>query len=92
MAWNKYRYAVGRKEQDDRNEIRLDEVCIRMSFRKKKRIFNALRGFNEQNITAKKWLRTMFSRLQKANYEQAFSRWKHFNNGETTMQLIEEVH
>lgn len=46
MAWNKYRYEVGRKEQDDKNEIRLDEVCIRMSFRKKKRIFNAIRGFN----------------------------------------------
>ena len=91
MAWNKYRYEVGQKEQDDKNEIRLDEVAIRMNFRKKKRIFNAIKGFNDQNVTAKKWLKTMFSRLQKANYEQAFSRWKHFNDGETTIQMMEEV-
>ena len=49
-------------------------------------------GWNKRNMTAKKWLKTMINRIQKSNYQTSFSRWKGFNDGETTMQLITEVH
>mmetsp|Transcript_14302 Transcript_14302/g.19414 ORF Transcript_14302/g.19414 Transcript_14302/m.19414 type:complete len:125 (+) Transcript_14302:457-831(+) len=92
MAWNRYRYAMTLMEQEAKNENRLEEVRIRLNFRQKRRTFRAIQGYNERNMTARKWLKTLVSGNEKANKETAFSRWKHFNNQETSMKLMSEVH
>ena len=67
-------------EREVRQEIRLDEVSIRLHFRSKKRIFDAIRGFNFRNVRARNWMKTLIIGNERANVDTAFRRWKDFNN------------
>jgi len=78
MAWNRYRYGIQLAEQDARNEGRLDEVKVRLEFRQKKRIYNAIKGFTRRHRTAKRFLKTLISGTLKADKDTAFRRWKDF--------------
>jgi len=90
MAWNRYRRGVAHAEQDDRNEARLDEVKIRLDFRLKKRVFNAVKKFTRDYRTAKRFLRTLVSGIDKANKTLAFGSWRQYNHGETIFKFEEE--
>ena len=79
IAWNKYRLGMQIMEQDAKNENRIEEVRIRLNYRQKKRIFTAILGFNHRNVTAKGYLKTLVSGLERDNKDAAFRRWKHLN-------------
>ena len=59
---------------------------MRLNNRSKKRIFKAIRGFNHRNMTARGYLKTLVSGLERDNKDTAFRRWKDFNNKETTIK------
>jgi len=90
MAWNRYRYGVNCREQEDRNEGKLSEVKIRLDFKQKKRIYNAIKDFTRKYRVAKRFVKSLVNGLDKHNKDCAFRRWKDYNKGETIMAFEEQ--
>jgi len=90
MAWNRYRYGVRLADQDDKNNVRVDEVKIRLDFRQKKRTYLAIKSFARKSRTAKRFLKTLINGIEKANKDTAYRRWKDYNHGETIMKFEEQ--
>jgi len=90
MAWNKYRWSVGRIEQEDKNEGRLCDVKVRLDFKQKKRCYQAIKLFNRRQKTARRFMKTLINGIDKANKDSAFRIWKKFNEGETIMKFEQE--
>jgi len=90
IAWNRYRYGVNCREQEDRNEGKLSEVKIRLDFKQKKRIYNAIKDFTRKYRVAKRFVKSLVNGLDKHNKDCAFRRWKDYNKGETIMAFEEQ--
>ena len=89
MAWTRYRLGVAQSEQDDKHENRLEEVKIRLHFRQKMRMYGAIKKFASRHRTAKRFLRTLISGIDKFNKEAVMRRWKDFRHGEKMTMICE---
>ena len=89
MAWTRYRNGVARVDQDSRNENRLEEVKVRLNFRSKMRMYRAIKLFASRHRTAKRFLKTLVSGLDKHNKEAVMRRWKDFRHSEK-LTIIQE--
>ena len=89
MAWNKYRWATARIDQEDRNEKRLGEVKIRLDFKQKKRVYNALKLFWRRFGVQRRFVKTLINGIDKHNKDAAFRRWKDFRQEQTLLKMTE---
>lgn len=90
MAWNRYRYGVLLADQDDRNENRLCEVKVRLDFKHKKRIYNAVKEFTRKHKIARKYMKTLVNGIDKHDKQAAFRRWRDFSHCERITKFTEE--
>ena len=65
MAWNKYRTGAAQADKEERHEKRLDDVKIRLEFKQKKRVYNAIKLFMQRYRTAKRFIKTLIMGIDK---------------------------
>ena len=89
MAWNRYRLAAQRIDQENRNDKRVGDIRNRLEFYQKKRTYGAMKDFVRKHRMAKRWMKTLVHGLDKHNKENVFRRWKDFNHT-CQMGVLEE--
>lgn len=72
-----------------KHEKKLSEAEIRLSFRIKKRLYNAIKSFAIQHRSAKSFLRNLIKRIDKHNKNVSFRIWKEFIDHEHLLQKQE---
>ena len=82
IAWNKYLQGCGEIEQEGKHEKKLSEAEIRLNFKIKKRMYNAIKTFTMQHRSAKSFLRNLIKKIDKHNKDASFRIWKEFMHHE----------
>ena len=77
-------------EQEGKNEKKLTEAEVRLKFKVKKRMYNAIKAFTMQHRSAKSFLRNLIKKIDKHNKGVSFRIWKDFLDHEHLIQKQDE--
>jgi hypothetical protein len=89
-GWSKYKRGCETSILEEKCNKRLGEIKLRLEWKTKRRMFNAIHSFASTFLKARSFLHGIIRKKDKRNKQTAYKLWQSFNLGLVIEQQAEE--